>query len=189
MKDMVDLIHSLPLVEPPEDLTGRVMGSLPRRTWLMTRRGCELKRSTCYEVARKLLLPSGPAELGLLLLSLGFLFLCLVPAVMLGLYLSGLPVVINIQVLSLLPALAGAVLIFRAGLAQINSSRAILPQRLRIGIAGLMFGLTMVLGWGSGTCNIMNMITAWLGVSGVIVTCLLPLVPRFLNTGREERYA
>lgn len=189
MKDLEKLLRSMPPLEPPEDLTPRVMASLPNRLGLVDRLGYALRGSTGAGFARNILLPSTPAELGLLFLSVGLLIFTLVPAVLIGLYKAGLPLGFSAPVMSLFPALTGAVLLALAGWVQIKSPGTIVPQQLRLGIAALLFGMTVILGWGSGVHQVMNMIAAWLGVSGLIVTAGLALAPRLLFSQREVYYA
>lgn len=182
-KSLVDLFQKAVPLTAPGELTRRVMGSLPLRMGWRGRLEYIFKKRTLIPVTSEgssLLLPSSPAELGLLFVSSGVFFLCLSAVVMFRLDFPG-P--------GMFPAAVAGMVLFLTGWRQMNYHREMLPCRLRLAATGTLFVLTMVSGRFMGTAPPLDLVAPWVGTSGLVITAGLAMLPRFLFTGHEVPHA
>jgi len=192
MNDLIRQIRALPKIQSPEGLSRGVMDALPSRRGFMGHLEYALRRELCrWDLGdrKSLLLPSNLAECGLTVLSAGIFFMVLPMVVIGGLYFSGPGTTPLSSAVTLFPVLAAAVLLIMAGWEQLKDSRKAIPQRFRFGLAGALFGLAMIAGWGFGFHEAVDVIAAWLGGSGLVVTGGLALIPRVSLSKREVSYA
>ncbi len=191
MNDLIRQIRALPKIQSPEGLSRDIMNALPRRRGFPGYLEHALRWEFCrWDLGdrKNLLLPSNLAEWGLTVLSAGIFFMVLPVVIIGGLYFSGSGTDSLFSAVALLPVPAAAVLLIMAGWEQVKNSRKAIPQRFRFGLAGALFGLTMIAGWGFGLHQAVDVIAAWLGGSGLIVTGGLALIPRFSLSNREVSY-
>ncbi len=179
LKSLIRSLRTLPKAEPPENLTRRIMASLPRRGGFLGRLEYAFTRNL-YPGAPATntfsLLPTSPPEYGMTLLSAGVFFSALFASLLIGFIYVGTGIELSGPVLAMAPALSGAVLLVLAGWAQLKSPHEFLPRSPRLAIIGILFALTAALGALASGPHIMNMLATWLGVSGLIVTLGLILV-------------
>ena len=188
MNDLIRQIRALPQASSPGDLSRRVMDALPGRRGLPGRLEYALRQAmpaSYGNVKRRILLPSDPAELGLCFMSTGVFFLCLGLVVIFSLGFAGVAQKPGGPILYLLPVPAAAVFLVLAGWRQIVMPGGVLPQHADVAAAGGLFAITAVTGFLPGTATGLNLIAAWLGISGLAVSGGLVLTRKLSFKDRE----
>lgn len=188
MNDLIRQIRALPKIQSPEGLSRSVMNALPARRGLAGRLEYALRQATpasSGDVKRRILLPSNPEELGLCYLSAGVFFLCLALVVIFSLGFAGTSGKPDSPALYLTPVLAAAVFLVLAGWRQIVAPGGVIPQHAGITAAGSLFALTAVMGFLPGTAPGLNLVAAWLGISGLAVSGGLILARQLSFKNRE----
>jgi prepilin-type N-terminal cleavage/methylation domain-containing protein len=179
VKNLIHSLRSLSLEEPPCDLGGRILDSLPRRRGFWGRLEYTLKRDIFPHSPSQrssFFLPSTSAEFGLSLLSAGVFFLVMIAVILVGVsqaVLSGMSGGLLRPMAAFAPAMIAAGLFMTAGWLQLQTRQTVNPPRLRLTAAGVLFGLTAAMGLFSNEGQTLDMIAAWLGLSGIVVAALL----------------
>jgi hypothetical protein len=168
MKDLITKLQSLPVVEPPGDLSARILSALPRHRGLWGRLEYEAARAFAGR-PKSLFLPASPAEFGLFILSAGLFFCCLTAVIWTRVPFAG-------RIWVFLPALAAGLLLMGHGWRQLQSpGKLIAPQPGLAAVCGV-FGINAILGLFHGLNSGPGLIAAWLGLSGILVAGGLGLV-------------
>ena len=182
MMDVVKALRALPAVQPPSDLSRRIMDSLPHRRGFMGRVEYALRGSFSSR-SQSLWLPSSPAELGLFVLSAGLFFCCLTAVIWLRLpFLGRQP--------AFLPTLAASLILMAIGWRQIRSTRRIITFWPGLAAACSFFAVTLSPGMFFGLLPGLELVTAWIGMFGLAVVAGIILInanARWIRgTGRER---
>ncbi len=190
-KTLARSLRTLPAAPVPTIMHETIMQALPRRRGFLGRVEYALKRDLAPGgPARKPFtpLPSTPPEYGMSLLCAGVFFFALSLAIAIGAQTTGLRVLSAEPVLaaSLALFLCGSALLALAGWVQIKSAQTIVAQGLRLVVACLLYGLVMALGFAANTQHVSGNIMTLLGMSGLIVSSGLALMPRMVPIGWQE---
>ncbi len=183
-KDLIQALRQLPVQAPPTDLTSRIMASLPRRRGMLGRMEYAI-RAMRGRPSANLLLPSSPAELGLLQLCAGVFFICLPGAILLQLYLAGITGDLVLPAVNLLPVLLASILLLVTGRTQVASPRQLTHTRRQLFTVAVLFILTTVFGLLAGITPPMDRLITWVGLCGLVITGGLDLA-RQLAFGRRR---
>ncbi|PTN37530.1 hypothetical protein [Desulfonatronum sp. SC1] len=173
VKNLTRALRELPSVEPPGDLRGRILGSLPRRRGGWGRLEYTLKRDLFpHSPSGKtsFFLPSTPPEFGLALLSAGVFHFALGLAVIFGAPTSFLGILSVDSLFGIVPALIGSSLLCVGGLAQVRSPYAVVLQRARLAVAFSLFLLAALIGFHAGAQSGISIVAGVMGLSGLVVT-------------------
>ncbi len=182
VKKLTQSLRELPLVEPPGDLRERILGTLPRHRGFFGRLEYALKRDLFpHSPSRQtsFFLPSTPSEFGVALLSAGVFFLVMIAVVLVGVSPVGQDGQVGLvggllrPTAALAPAMLAAGLFITAGWMQLQTRQTVNPPRLRLTSAAVLFGLTAAMGLLSNERQALDVIAAWLGLSGIVVAVLL----------------
>ncbi len=173
-KYLVQSLRRLPAAEPPPGLNHRIMAALPRRRGLAGRLEYGV-RTALHGQAGGYLLPSGPAEMGLLVLSTGLFFCCLTAVISLRLRLPD-------HLYAFLPAFAAGLLLMHHGWRQLQTPDKMIVLRSGLAVVCGIFAVNAILGLFYGVHSGPGLIATWLGLSGIMVagaiTLVLAAVPR-----------
>ena len=187
LKGHAGLLRNLPQVIPPSDLHQSIMRSLPGRRGLPGRLEYALKRSmspnACLGSTR--LLPSKPVEYGITTIITGCFLLFLGLSFVVAVHRTGLEDAFFNALFALAPVLLGSILLAMAGWVQVRSPRLIVRQHSRFAATSFLFILSAIIGYLAGGQHITNMTACLLGLSGLIITLGLALIPMFSMPPRE----
>ena len=178
-KHLIQSLRLLPAAEPPPDLHHRIMAALPRRRGLAGRLEYHLRIAFSGQ-AKGRLLPSSPAEVGLLVLSTGLFFCCLTAVISLRLRLPD-------HLYAFLPAFAAGLLLMHHGWRQLQTPDKMIVLRSGLAVVCGIFGINAILGLSYGSYSGLGLIAAWLGLSGIMVAGAIILVLAASTAGRKSR--
>ena len=170
MKKVVKALRALPAVQPPSDLSRRILDSLPHRRGFMGRLEYALNfKGSSAGSSKSPWLPSGPDDLGLFVLSAGFFFCCLTAVIWLWLPLLGWQP-------AFMPTLAASFILIVIGWRQIHSPRLIITFWPGLAAVCGLFATALSLGLSSDLRPEQELIAAWLGMSGLAMVGVLEMM-------------